>query len=123
MNNYIKCKNCGKKFKCGDNRIKYCSDLCFTEFATKRNIKSVYKKRSKRFTPEMNKMFVNIEIKQQKLEDIILDKCGICGSDKNLFLHFIVYYPIPEYIILCYKCHSFLHKSKHIINNYKKIVK
>lgn len=122
------CGFCGNLFTPKRIDIKYCSDKCRIavqrEYARKDMLRRRY---GKKFSIR-KEIIKNLEeiAKRQQFEDeiqVIDSKCFACGSKENLIEHHIRYIP-EEKIILCTKCHIFLHKC--ILNGQKcrpKIVK
>ena len=117
-----KCQECGKTFIIKSKNQVYCSYKCRFDFATKymkeymrdemrnRRIAEYALKLSKE---QIEKFDMLIE-KQQFIEDIPAEnhdrECFICKSTEKLIEHHINYVP-EEKIILCKKCHLFLHNS------------
>lgn len=115
------CAFCGNLFIPKRPDIKYCSDECRIavqrEYARQVMLKRRY---GKKFSlgKETIKRLEEIA-KLQQFEDeipVINSKCSACGSTEKLIEHHIKYVP-EEKIILCTKCHVFLHKC--ILNGKK----
>jgi len=99
------CKICGKKFEGCKRRYypKYCSDKCGYKG-------QILKQKERRKKQKENNRMLWLVKNQQFAIEILLDKCWVCGSTKNLVNHHVKYYPAVRKT-LCRSCHEFLHKS------------
>jgi hypothetical protein len=104
------CPECGKELQ-NDRRIKYCSRECEFEARRKYMMERMRKLRAQRWTLDMSKKMGWLKENQQLSEDIILDKCWVCGSKEKLLWHHVKYHPECIGKVLCRSCHEFLHKS------------
>lgn len=115
------CKECGKKFQPKRGNQVFCSNECryksLSAYMRKYMIDAMRDRRIAEYaltlTKEQVEKFDYLIKSQQFLEDIPVNsgkECYVCGSQKSLVEHHIKYVP-EEKIILCRKCHIFLHNS------------
>lgn len=105
----VTCSICGTVFEGYIRKFppKYCSNEC-------RYKGQLIRQRQWKQKSRQRKRMKWLKENQQFREDmpIMLDKeCWICGSNEDLLLHHVKYYPKVVKKTLCRSCHEFLHKG------------
>jgi hypothetical protein len=107
------CKVCGNLFVPKWGFQIYCSDTCRVHAKSIQIREYMRRRRLEKMGNDAIKFLEELAQKQQFIEDKVTirnGKCEACGSTKSLVEHHIKYIP-EEKIILCKKCHAFLHNN------------
>lgn len=110
------CLDCNKSFKPNSNNQDYCTNcrkIKWNKYMKERMSEDRLMMKLASFSNAQIEIFNELTNKQQFIEDVPINNdkyCIICKSNINLIEHHIRYTPI-EKVILCRKCHVFLHNN------------